>query len=499
MQQHDYVAFDAEQKQEAHDFQRGLKDRHVQLIALGGAIGVGLFLGSGRAISQAGPGLVVAYVLGGIVIFFIMRALGELMLHRPVAGSFATYAEEYVSPFAGFATGWSYWFTWVVTGMAEITAVGIYTNYWFPSLPQWLPALIGLCVLYGVNLIAVKLFGELEFWFALIKILAIVALLVAGPLVMLLGWGPAGEAAQISNLWQHGGIFPTGVLGVVLSLQIVMFAFQGVELIGVTAGEVENPEKSLPKATNAIAWRILVFYVGALLVIMALVPWTAFGPGKSPFVMVFDRIGLPAAAGIINFVVITAAASSCNSGIFSTGRMLYTLAYFGQAPKVFGKVSQNHVPAFGITASVAVMLLGVVLNYFIPEQVFVYVTSVALVGTLWTWAMIMLAHIGYRRAVASGEAAPVSFRMPGAPVTNWAVLGFLGLVAVFMGFDEETRVALYIAPIWFCLLAIGYRLSRREVVVFGRRPESAGMAVHAPAFARFLKRNPRPAGRERQL
>lgn len=191
MQQHDYVAFDAEQKQEAHDFQRGLKDRHVQLIALGGAIGVGLFLGSGRAISQAGPGLVVAYVLGGIVIFFIMRALGELMLHRPVAGSFATYAEEYVSPFAGFATGWSYWFTWVVTGMAEITAVGIYTNYWFPSLPQWLPALIGLCVLYGVNLIAVKLFGELEFWFALIKILAIVALLVAGPLVMLLGWGPS--------------------------------------------------------------------------------------------------------------------------------------------------------------------------------------------------------------------------------------------------------------------------------------------------------------------
>lgn len=496
MQQDDQLAFDAEQKQEARDFQRGLKDRHVQLIALGGAIGVGLFLGSGRAISQTGPGLVVAYVLGGIVIFFIMRALGELMLHRPVAGSFATYAEEYVSPFAGFATGWSYWFTWVVTGMAEITAVGIYTHYWFPSLPQWLPALIGLCVLYGVNLIAVKLFGELEFWFALIKILAIVALLVAGPLVMLLGWG---EGARVSNLWEHGGIFPTGVLGVVLSLQIVMFAFQGVELIGVTAGEVENPEKSLPKATNAIVWRILVFYVGALLVIMALVPWTAFAAGKSPFVMVFDRIGLPAAAGIINFVVITAAASSCNSGIFSTGRMLYTLAYFGQAPKVFGKVSQNHVPAFGITASVAVMLLGVVLNYFIPEQVFVYVTSVALVGTLWTWAMIMLAHIGYRRAVASGDAAPVSFRMPGAPVTNWAVLGFLGLVTVFLGFDAETRVALYVAPIWFGLLTLGYRLCRREVVVLGRRPESVGMAVHAPVFARFLKRIPRPPGREREL
>jgi AAT family amino acid transporter/D-serine/D-alanine/glycine transporter len=467
MQTHDVASFDAEQRQEARDFHRGLKDRHVQLIALGGAIGVGLFLGSGRAISQAGPGLVFAYAIGGLVIFFIMRALGELLLHRPVAGSFATYAEEYVSPFAGFATGWSYWFMWVVTGMAEITAVGIYTNYWFPELPQWIPALIALGVLYGVNLIAVKLFGELEFWFALIKILAIVGLLVAGPLFLIFGSSGHAETATVANLWAHGGMFPTGVLGVVLALQIVMFAFQGVELLGVTAGEVENPEKSLPKATNAVVWRILVFYIGALVVIMMLVPWTEFGAGESPFVLVFERMGLPAAAAIINFVVITAAASSCNSGIFSTGRMLYTLAQFGQAPKAFGKVNRNHVPAAGITASVIVMLLGVVLNYFIPEQVFVYVTSVALVGTLWTWGMIMLAHIGYRRAVARGEAKPVAYRMPGAPFTNWLVLGFLALVAVFLGFDEGTRIALYVAPIWFGLLALGYRFTqRREVVAY---------------------------------
>jgi AAT family amino acid transporter/D-serine/D-alanine/glycine transporter len=465
MHTHDVASFDAEQRQEARDFHRGLKDRHVQLIALGGAIGVGLFLGSGRAIAQAGPGLIFAYAAAGVIIFFIMRALGELMLHRPVAGSFATYAEEYVSPFAGFATGWSYWFMWVVTGMAEITAVGIYTHYWFPDVPQWIPALITLSVLYGVNLVAVKLFGELEFWFALIKIVAILALLVAGPLFLIFGSGEHAEAATVANLWDHGGMFPTGMLGVVLALQMVMFAFQGVELLGVTAGEVEDPAKSLPKATNAVVWRILVFYIGALLVVMALVPWTEFSAGESPFVMAFERMGLPAAALIINFVVITAAASSCNSGIFSTGRMLYTLSHFGQAPKAFGKVNRNHVPALGITVSVIAMLFGVVLNYFIPEQVFVYVTSVALVGTIWTWGMIMLAHIGYRRAVARGEAAPVSFRMPGAPYTNWGVLAFLAMVAIFLGFDEGTRVALYVAPVWFGLLALGYRLTKpREIL-----------------------------------
>ena len=354
MKHMDQASLDAEQQREARDLHRGLKDRHVQLIALGGAIGVGLFLGSGRAISQAGPGLIFAYAAGGIIIFFIMRALGELLLHRPVAGSFATYAEEYVSPFAGFATGWSYWFMWVVTGMAEITAVAIYTTYWFPDMPQWIPALITLGVLYGVNLIAVGLFGELEFWFALIKIVAIVLLLVAGPVVMLFNLGPAGETATVANLWQHGGIFPTGVLGVVLSLQIVMFAFQGVELIGVTAGEVEDPEKSLPRATNAVVYRILIFYIGALIVIMSVMPWTELHAGESPFVMVFAAMGVPAAAGIINFVVITAAASSCNGGLFSTGRMLYTLAQFGQAPRAFGKVSGNHVPAIAITASAAV-------------------------------------------------------------------------------------------------------------------------------------------------
>lgn len=454
------AVLDLEQAHESKDLARGLKDRHIQLIAIGGAIGVGLFLGSAKAIANAGPGLVLSYALGGVVIFFIMRALGELLMHRPVAGSFAAYAEEFVSPWAGFATGWSYWFMWVVTGMAEITAVGVYTNYWFPDVPQWIPALITLGLLYGVNLIAVKVFGELEFWFALIKVITIVAMMVIGLAVILFNVGELGQTASFSNLWENGGFLPFGILGVVLTLQMVMFAYQGVELVGVTAGEAENPEKTLPNAINSVVYRILVFYVGALLIIMSLVAWDQLSPGQSPFVMVFDKIGIPAAAAIINFVVITAAASSCNSGIFSTGRMLYTLAQFGQAPRAFGKVSRRHVPATAITVSAAVMLIGVVLNYLVPEQVFVYVTSVALVGSLWTWGMIVIAHLGYRKAVHEGRAKAVAYRMPGAPYTNWFVVAFLVLVTVFLGLDQGTRVALYVAPVWFGILAIGYQFTK---------------------------------------
>jgi AAT family amino acid transporter/D-serine/D-alanine/glycine transporter len=441
---------------EDQDFVRGLSERHVQLIAIGGAIGVGLFLGSGTAISRSGPGLLAAYAIGGIAIYFIMRALGELLTYRPVSGSFASYAEEFVGPFAGFVTGWSYWFMWVAIGMAELTAVGVYFHFWFPDLPQWIPALGALAAMYSVNLIAVKLFGEFEFWFALIKVVAIVAMMAIGLGVIFFGYGELGTTASFSNLWSHGGMFPTGVLGVVLTLQIVMFAYQGVELIGVTAGEAENPERVLPRATNSILWRILVFYIGALVILMSLMPWDKFVPGVSPFVLVFQKVGIPAAAGIINFVVITAAASSCNSGIFSTGRMLHMLAQYGQAPRVFGEVSKRHVPANAISASAAVMLIGVALNYFVPGKVFEWVTSISVIGALWTWGIIMFAHLRYRRAANAGQVKASGFRMPGAPVANWAVIGFLVLIFGFLGLDESSRVALYVAPLWFGLLALCY-------------------------------------------
>jgi len=438
------------------DLARNLRDRHIQLIALGGTIGVGLFLGSAKAIHKAGPGLILAYALGGIAIFLIMRALGELLTYRPVAGSFAVYADEFCGHFAGFVTGWSYWFMWVATVMAEITAIGVYVRYWFPEVPQWLPAFVALVALYGVNQLAVRVFGELEFWFAIIKVLTIVALILGGLFVIFFHAGDLGATASFSNLWSHGGFLPFGIVGVLLTLQMVTFAYQGVELIGVTAGEAENPEVVLPKATNGITFRILIFYIGALLVIMSLVPWTELSPDTSPFVFVFEKMHIPAAATLINIVVITAASSSCNSGIFSTGRMLYSLAQRGQAPGALARLSDKHVPATGINVSAAVMLLGVALNYWAPEKAFIWITSISTIGTLWTWGIIMVAHRNYRRAVAAGRARAASFRMPGAPFANWVVVAFLIAVTAMLSLDADNRVALYVAPFWFGLLGLGY-------------------------------------------
>jgi AAT family amino acid transporter/D-serine/D-alanine/glycine transporter len=443
---------------------RNLRNRHIQLIALGGTIGVGLFLGSAQAIHKAGPALILTYVVAGIAIFFIMRALGELLTYRPVAGSFAAYADEFCGPFAGFVTGWSYWFMWVLTAMAELTAIGVYVRFWLPAVPQWLPPLVALVVLYGVNLAAVRLFGELEFWFALIKVVTILALIVAGIGVIVFHFGDFGSHASFTNLWSHGGFAPFGMIGVLLTLQMVMFAYTGVELIGVTAGEAENPAVVLPRATNGIIFRILLFYIGALVVIMALVPWNQLSPDTSPFVFVFQKLGIPAAAGIINIVVITAASSSCNSGLFSTGRMLYSLACRGQGPRAFAAVSSRNIPAAGIHVSAAVMLIGVFLNYEVPKHVFIWVTSVSLVGALWTWGIIMVAHLGYRRAVRDGRVAAASFRMPGAPVVNWVVVAFLLFVTAMLWLQPDTRVALFVAPVWFGLLAVGYFSSRAQPV-----------------------------------
>jgi amino acid transporter, AAT family len=443
---------------------RNLRNRHIQLIALGGTIGVGLFLGSAQAIHKAGPALILTYVVAGIAIFFIMRALGELLTYRPVAGSFATYADEFCGPFAGFVTGWSYWFMWVLTAMAELTAIGVYVRFWLPAVPQWVPPLVALVVLYGVNLFAVRVFGELEFWFALIKIVTILALILAGLGVILFHFGDFGSHATFANLWSNGGFAPFGIMGMLLTLQMVVFAYSGVELIGVTAGEAENPAVVLPRATNGIIFRILLFYIGALVVIMALVPWNQLSPDTSPFVFVFQKIGIPAAASIINIVVITAASSSCNSGIFSTGRMLYSLACRGQGPRAFAALSSRNVPAAGIHVSAAVMLVGVFLNYEVPKHVFVWVTSISLIGTIWTWGIIMVAHLGYRRAVRDGRVAEASFRMPGAPVVNWVIVAFLLFVTGMLWLQPDTRVALYVAPVWFALLAVAYFSSRPQPV-----------------------------------
>ncbi|HYK73391.1 MAG TPA: alanine permease AlaP [Pseudoneobacillus sp.] len=441
------------QRTELH---RGLEERHITLMSLGAAIGVGLFLGSASAIKLAGPGILLGYGFAGLIMFFIMRALGEMAIQKPVAGSFSKYARDYLGPLAGYITGWNYWFLWVVTCMAEITAVGIYMEYWFPDVPRWIWALSALVIMTTVNFLAVKAYGELEFWFALIKIVTIIAMIVVSLGMILFGIGNGGIATGITNLWEHGGIFPNGIKGVLMSLQMVMFAYLGIEMIGVTAGEVKNPEKSLSRAIDSVFWRILIFYVGALFVIMSIYPWNEIGTSGSPFVLTFEEFGLPAAAGIINFVVLTAALSSCNSGIFSTGRMLFNLADHGEASEKFSKLTKNGVPGMAVLASAAALLVGVLLNYVVPAKVFTWVTSIATFGAIWTWSVILLSQIRYRKSLSIAEKNNLKYKLPLFPFTSYVSLAFLALVIGLMAYNPDTRIALIIGPLWLVFLTAVY-------------------------------------------
>ncbi|WP_267245988.1 amino acid permease [Streptomyces sp. PR69] len=436
-------------------YQRGLGARQIQMIAIGGAIGTGLFLGAGKAISQAGPSLILAYALAGLVIFFIMRALGELLMYRPVSGSFSEYAREFIGPFAGFVTGWTYWLFWVVTGITEVTAAATYMTYWF-SLPQWISALLFTVILYTANLISVKLFGEIEFWFSMVKVTAILGMILICAGVLTLGFSDAGDTASVSHLWDQGGFFPYGIGGTLGTLQIVMFAFLAVELVGVTAGESKDPETTLPKAINTVPWRIAVFYVGALIMILSVVPWSEFQPGVSPFVAAFEKMGLGVGAAIVNFVVLTAALSSCNSGMYSTGRMLRDLALNGQGPKLFTRLTRSGTPLIGTTFSAALMLVGVWINYQWPGEAFEYVVSFATISGMWAWIMILVSHLRYRARAGRGELPASSFKAPGAPWTSLFALFFLGCVIVMMAADADARISLYCAPLWALLLLGSY-------------------------------------------
>lgn len=436
---------------------RGLKERHIQLIAIGGAIGVGLFLGSSTAIKTAGPSLMLSYLIAGLAIFIVLRALGEMAVTYPLSGSFGAYANMFIGPVYGYLTSWTYWFMWVVTCMAEITAAGIYMTFWFPDTPQWAWALAALVIMTTVNLISVKHYGEFEFWFALIKVVTIIAMILIGGAMIFFGIGNNGVPIGISNLTAHGGFFAKGFSGPALALVMVAFAYLGMELIGVTAGEAENPQKTLPSAINKVLWRILIFYVGALFIILCLFPWNEIDPAKgSPFVLTFSKVGIPAAAGIINFVVLTAALSSCNSGIFSTGRMLYTLALQKKAPAFFGKLSGSGVPVNGIFISAAFLCIGVVLNYLVPAKVFEYVTSVATIGAVWVWGIILVAQINYRKSLSPEQVSQLKFPTPLWPLASYLTLAFLALVVIMMAFSEGTKIALYVGPVWFGLLLLSY-------------------------------------------
>lgn len=437
------------------ELSRGLSSRHIQMIALGGTIGVGLFMGSASTIKWTGPSVMLAYGVAGIFIFFIMRAMGEMLYVEPSTGSFATFGYKYIHPIAGYLTAWSNWFQWVTVGMAEIIAVGTYMNFWFPDLPTWIPGLVAMLILAAANLVSVKSFGEFEFWFALIKIVTILLMIVAGFGLIFFGLGNGGNAIGLSNLWSHGGFFAGGFKGFFFALALVIGAYQGVELVGITAGEAKDPQKTLTKAINSLIGRILIFYIGAIFVIVTVYPWDDLTAIGSPFVATFSKVGITAAAGIINFVVITAALSGCNSGIYSAGRMLYTLGVNGQAPKFFTKVTKHGVPLVGTLGVVIGLAVGVFLSYIAPENIFVYVYSASVLPGMVPWFVILISQINFRKSKgASMDSHP--FKLPFAPVTNYLTIAFLIVVLVGMWFNVETRISLIAGIVFLGLVTVSF-------------------------------------------
>ena len=446
---------------ESDHLQRGLSNRHIQLIAIGGAIGTGLFMGSGKTISLAGPSVILVYGIIGFMLFFVMRAMGELLLSNLNYKSLRDAVSDILGPTAGFICGWTYWFCWIVTGMADVVAITGYTQYWWPDIALWIPGALTILLLLGLNLVAVRLFGELEFWFAIIKLVAITALILVGAVMVISRFqSPDGDIAAVSNLIDHGGFFPNGITGFLAGFQIAIFAFVGVELAGTAAAETKDPEKNLPRAINSIPIRIVVFYILALAIIMMVTPWDKVHSDSSPFVQMFALAGLPAAAGIINFVVLTSAASSANSGIFSTSRMLFGLAREGQAPKRWGILSRNQVPARGLLFSVACLLPSLAILYAGASVIdaFTLITTVSSVLFMVVWSLILAAYLVFRRKFPERHAAS-KFKVPGGVFMCWVVLAFFAFMVVVLTFENDTRSALMATPIWFVILLAGWYIT----------------------------------------
>lgn len=418
---------------------------------MGGAVGTGLFLGSAQAIQSAGPSIILGYAIVGLIAFLIMRQMGEMIVEEPVAGSFSYFSQKYWGNFPGFLSGWNYWVVYILVAMTELTAIAKYVHYWWPHIPAWVSTLFFFVVVTCLNLGNVKIYGESEFWLAIIKVTAVISMIVFG-LYLLLTAG-SDSTASFSNLWQHGGFFPHGFSGLFYMLAFLMFAFGGIELIGMTAAEAENPEKSIPKAINQVIFRILVFYIASLAIIMSLIPWNQLDLGgldKSPFVMIFSQLGIEWAAHLLNFIILTAALSVYNSGMYANSRMLHGLAVQGNAPKIFSKVTQQGVPVPAVVFSSILIFGCVLLNYFIPEQALSHLMYMAVAALVLNWAIISFTHLKFKRAaqITSTEAKfPALF----SPFSNYLVLSFIVMILYIM-WTQGFKESVILIPIWICFM-----------------------------------------------
>ncbi|OBH09806.1 MULTISPECIES: amino acid permease [unclassified Mycobacterium] len=423
---------------EESGYHKGLNNRQIQMIGLGGAIGTGLFLGAGGRLASAGPGLFLVYGICGVFVFLILRALGELVLYRPSSGSFVSYAREFFGEKAAFAAGWLYFLNWAMTGIVDTTAIAHYCHYWtaLQAVPQWTLALIALVIVLAMNLISVKLFGELEFWASLIKVLALVTFLVVGTVFLVGRFKVDGHDPGVALWDSHGGLLPAGLLPLVLVTSGVVFAYAAVELVGIAAGETANPHKIMPRAINSVVFRIAVFYIGSTVLLALLLPHTAYRDHVSPFVTFFSKVGFGGAGSVMNLVVLTAALSSLNAGLYSTGRILRSMAINGSGPKFTAPMTKNGVPYGGILLTAVVGLLGIVLNAVKPSQAFEIVLHIAAVGVVVAWGTIVASQLRFYRLSRAGTVQRPHFRMPLAPYSGYLTLAFLAGVLVLMLVDK---------------------------------------------------------------
>ncbi|MFD7687865.1 amino acid permease [Streptomyces sp. NPDC059781] len=455
---------------EKEDLKRDLKSRHIQMIAIGGAIGTGLFYGSGSAVATAGPAIIITYVVASVAIYFVMRALGEMSVAEPVSGAYISYANRYIHRFAGFLNGWNAFIFLLATTAAELNALGRYVQYWFPAVPIWATAAVAVTVMFVVNVVGVKFYGEAEFWFAIIKVVAIIALILFGFAMVVFGVGNGGHAIGLGHLHEHGGFFPNGVSGAFLAIVMVAFSFGGVENLGIAAGETKDVATTMPKAVNVTFWRLMIFYVGAITVLVTVFPWTSLNGSGSPFVTVFAKIGVPAAATVMNVVVVTAVLSAVNSAVFTNSRTFYNLSLQGNAPKFLGTVNDRSVPSKAVTAVFVTMAAGVLLNLLMPDQVFTVFSSVTVFGLICAWGSIVISHLRFRKIkVQNGQVDSIRYRMPLYPYSNYLALAFIAVVLACVAILPDTRVSLIVSGVWVLVVLAAYTFYTK-----GQKRHSAG-------------------------
>ncbi|ULT58771.1 amino acid permease [Neobacillus drentensis] len=448
---------------EKEDLKRDLSNRHIQMIAIGGAIGTGLFYGSSWAISQGGPAILLMYLIVGIAIYFIMRALGEMAVEEPVSGTYVSYANRYIHRFAGFLSGWNAFIFLIATSAADLNALGKYVQFWFPNIPVWLSALAVVMIMFTINIIGVSIYGETEFWLSLIKVTAIVFMIIFGALMIIFGVGNHGNPVGVGNLVNHGGFFSTGMNGFILSIVMVAFAFGGVENLGFAAGEAKNVKTTIPKAVNAVFWRIMIFYVGAIFILVTIFPWNTAGSKGSPFVEIFTKMNIPAAASIMNLVVISAVLSAVNSSIFANTRTFYNLALQKNAPAILGKVNRKNIPFAGVILVFASMLFGVLMNFLMPEKVFSLFASVTVFGLICNWSAILISHLKFRKIkIKNNEVDKLTYKMPFYPYSNYFGLFFMAVVIVCMGFLPDERMSLVVSAVWVVIVFIAYKFYTKK-------------------------------------